>query len=229
VQFKDISHNPPLLRLFYQRSRQFFEYREKFSLLYSYSWMLFRPYYLAIGARWVTRGWLSQAEDIFYLYDDEVRAHLDQSVAETDFRQLVVQRRLEMEQCREAILPEVILGDELPLSLTFPNDKLAGTPTSKGYYTGPIRVIRGIDDFPKLQSGEVLVIPFSEVSWSPLFALAGAVVAESGGILSHCSIIAREYNIPAVVSVAGALQLADGLQVTVDGFKGEIHLHEVQS
>jgi phosphohistidine swiveling domain-containing protein len=52
------------------------------------------------------------------------------------------------------------------------------------------------------------------------------VVAESGGILSHSSIIAREYNIPAVVSVAGALRLPDGAQITVDGFRGEVHIHE---
>jgi pyruvate,water dikinase len=72
----------------------------------------------------------------------------------------------------------------------------------------------------------VLVIPYSEVSWSPLFARAGAVVAESGGLLSHSSIIAREYNIPAVVSVEGATRLEDDVIVTVDGHKGEVIIHK---
>jgi len=58
-----------------------------------------------------------------------------------------------------------------------------------------------------------------------LFARAGAVIAESGGILSHSSIIAREYNIPAVVSVVGAMQLCDNTTVTIDGYKGEIMVH----
>jgi phosphohistidine swiveling domain-containing protein len=71
----------------------------------------------------------------------------------------------------------------------------------------------------------VLVIPYSDVGWSPLFARAGAVVAESGGLLSHSSIIAREYGIPAVVSVDGAMTLLDRMRVTVDGHKGEIILH----
>jgi len=57
-----------------------------------------------------------------------------------------------------------------------------------------------------------------------LFSKAGAVVAESGGMLSHSSIIAREYGIPAVVSVNGALQLKDDLTISIDGYKGEVYL-----
>jgi pyruvate,water dikinase len=77
-----------------------------------------------------------------------------------------------------------------------------------------------------LEAGDVLVIPYSDVGWTPLFAKAGAVVAESGGILSHSSIVAREYNIPAVVSVSGACRLLDDTVVTVDGYRGEVILHE---
>jgi pyruvate,water dikinase len=78
----------------------------------------------------------------------------------------------------------------------------------------------------RVQEGDVLVIPYSDVGWTPLFTKAGAVVAESGGILSHSSIIAREYGIPAVVSVPGACQLADDTPVTVDGHNGKITVHE---
>jgi pyruvate,water dikinase len=89
-----------------------------------------------------------------------------------------------------------------------------------------VRVISGIHEFDKMRQGDVLVIPFSDVGWTPLFTKAGAVIAESGGILSHSSIIAREYNIPAVVSVPGACTLADETIVTVDGYRGEVILHE---
>jgi pyruvate,water dikinase len=101
-----------------------------------------------------------------------------------------------------------------------------GTPTSPGYYTGPACLVRGIEDFEKVKPGDVLVIPFSDVGWTPLFARAGAVIAESGGILSHSSIIAREYGIPAVVSVPDAMKLRDNQTITVDGYKGEIILSE---
>lgn len=72
----------------------------------------------------------------------------------------------------------------------------------------------------------MLIIPYSDVGWSPLFARAGAVIAESGGILSHSSIVAREYRIPAVVSVTGACRIPDGMRVTVDGYSGNIFLEK---
>jgi pyruvate,water dikinase len=86
-----------------------------------------------------------------------------------------------------------------------------------------------MSEFEQLQQGDVLVIPFSDISWTPLFSKAGAVIAESGGILSHSSIVAREYQIPAVVSVPGAIRLTEGMVVTVDGYRGEIIAHTQDS
>ena len=102
--------------------------------------------------------------------------------------------------------------------------QMKGIPTSLGTYSGPARVILGINDFEKLNDGDVLIIPFSDVGWTPLFAKAGAVVAESGGMLSHSSIVAREYGIPAVVSVVGACRIIDGILISVNGYTGEIAL-----
>ena len=87
-------------------------------------------------------------------------------------------------------------------------------------------MIRGIHEFGKMREGDVLVIPYSDAGWTPLFSKAGAVIAESGGILSHSSIVAREYNIPAVVSVTGACNLTDDVVVTIDGYSGEVLIHE---
>ena len=96
----------------------------------------------------------------------------------------------------------------------------------RGYYTGRVKVIHNLKEFHKLQAGDVLIIPFSDTGWLPLFARAGAVITELGGMLSHSSIIAREYGIPAVVSVPGALGLRDNTLVSIDGFKGEIQVLE---
>jgi pyruvate,water dikinase len=86
-------------------------------------------------------------------------------------------------------------------------------------------VIQSLTEFEHLQQGDVLVIPYSDVSWTPLFSKAGAFVAESGGILSHSSIVAREHNLPAVVSVTGACQLlTNGTTVLIDGYKGDVIL-----
>ena len=132
-----------------------------------------------------------------------------------------------MQECQDVTPPSIIYGDEvLPLE-NHASNKLKGTPTSRGHYTGAVRVVRGIRDFDKLKEGDVLVIPYSDVGWTPLFTKAGAVIAESGGILSHSSIVAREYNIPCVVSVSGACHLEDDTFVTVDGYRGEIVIHEL--
>ncbi|MFO7651684.1 MAG: PEP/pyruvate-binding domain-containing protein [bacterium] len=206
------------------RARQFRLLRERVSSLYTYGYGLFRPLFTELGRRWTEHGRLASADDIFHLYLDEVRA-----VARgerLDARSLAAGRRAEMAACAGARLPGIIFGDTPPPLEDADASRLLGVATSRGYYRGPARVIRNTSDFARLQKGDVLVIPFSDVGWTPLFARAGAVVAESGGILSHSSIIAREYNIPAVVSVIGALGLPDGAEVTVDGFTGEITVHK---
>lgn len=225
LRFEDLPNKNWSLKLLYQRSRQFRLYREKSSSLYTYSLMTVRAYYLALAERLVDCGHLQNPEDIFYLYDAEIRAYITGELAGKSLLDLVCQRKVEMERCQEAIMPEVIFGEEIPLIIAAYTSRLTGTPTSKGYYMGVTRIVKGIQDFHKLNPGDILVIPYSDASWTPLFANAGAVIAESGGILSHSSIIAREYKIPAVVSVSGALQMEDGVIVTVDGFKGDILIH----
>jgi phosphohistidine swiveling domain-containing protein len=214
-----------LFRLFYRRARQFRMYREQISSLYTYGYGLFRGYFLALGDCLVQQGMIRDRDDIFFLELDEIRALVKREGDErVDIR--IANRKSDLEQAQELTPPETIFGDTpVPLQKEF-SEQLTGVPTSRGYYRGRVRVVRGIQDFDKLQSGDVLVIPYSDVGWTPLFAKAGAVISESGGMLSHSSIVAREYNIPAVVSVPLACQLPDGSEVSVDGFKGEIFIHQ---
>jgi pyruvate,water dikinase len=215
-----------ILKVFYNRTRQFYLLREQYSSLYTYTLMLFRVYYLALGDWMVARGLLDANEDVYYLYDEEIRKYIEGKEKGTTFKTLVQKRKEEIEHCRDAITPEIIYGDKPPPVIVHQDRKLSGTPTSRGYYTGNTKLVCGISDFQKVDKGDVLVIPHSDVGWVPLFAKAGAVVAESGGILSHSSIVAREYGIPAVVSVNGALNLRDNLVVSVDGYKGEVFVHD---
>lgn len=101
---------------------------------------------------------------------------------------------------------------------------LSGVGASAGRYTGPVRVITSPDGFATLREGEVLVCPVTDPAWSVLFAVAGAVVTDGGGILAHTAIIAREYGIPAVLATGSATsRLADGHIITVDGTTGLVH------
>lgn len=78
-------------------------------------------------------------------------------------------------------------------------------------------------DFVNLGPGEILVCPFTDPSWTPLFSLAAGVVAEAGGPLSHAAIVAREYGIPAVLGVGDAtVQIRDGDLIVVDGSAGAV-------
>ncbi len=103
--------------------------------------------------------------------------------------------------------------------------ELQGLPASKGSYTGPARIIMGEDQFDRLLPGDVLVCPITSPVWSILFAKVGALVTDSGGVLSHPAIIAREHGIPAVVATGNGTQIIkDGQQVIVDGDSGLVKL-----
>ena len=103
--------------------------------------------------------------------------------------------------------------------------RLTGLPVSGGTYTGPVRVLLGEADFDKLRPGDVLVCPITSPAWSVLFPNAGALIADAGGLMSHSAIIAREFQIPAVVATGnGTILLRDGQRVTVDGSAGSVEV-----
>lgn len=217
------------LRSILRRSQYYRVFREDISSLYTYGYGLFRPYFLALADHFVQRGWLAECEDIFYLEFSEVRnAILHPEQVGKEIRSKPGKHRAEIASVVDVELPAIIYGEQPPPVIPQHAERLKGTPTSQGYYRGPLKVVKGLEDFHKVQLGDVLVVPFTDVGWTPLFARAGAVVAESGGILSHSSIIAREYRIPAVVSVQGATRLKDGMLVAVDGYRGEVLLIETQ-
>jgi pyruvate,water dikinase len=215
------------LNWLYGRARQFRFYREAVSFLYTYGYGLFRECFLRLGESFASRGLIDKPTDIFYLYFEEVESLVQEGDSAASQQDIVLTRKQEMEASRGALLPDIIYGDVAPpLEVASESsERLTGIGTSPGYYQGPVCVIQSLTEFEHLQQGDVLVIPYSDVSWTPLFSKAGAVVAESGGILSHSSIVAREHNLPAVVSVTGACQLlTNGTTVLIDGYKGDVIL-----
>lgn len=101
---------------------------------------------------------------------------------------------------------------------------LTGVAASAGTAVGPVRRVRGPADFGRVRPGDVLVCPWTDPAWTPLLGVVAAVVTETGGLLSHAAIVARERRVPAVVGVAGVLgALADGQVVRVDGAAGTVH------
>lgn len=100
---------------------------------------------------------------------------------------------------------------------------LKGVSGSKGIAVGTARLIKEPKEFYKMKKGDILVCHFTDPEWTPLFGLAGAVVADTGSALSHAAIVAREYGIPAVLGVGFAtVKFKDGDRIRVDGDKGEV-------
>ena len=103
--------------------------------------------------------------------------------------------------------------------------RLRGAGVSSGRARGPARVIRHPSEGSRLRPGDVLVAPSTDPGWTPLFLRASAVVMEVGGYLSHGAIVAREYGLPAVVNVPGAVTaIRDDQLLSVDGDTGEVIL-----
>ncbi|MBK7820390.1 MAG: pyruvate, water dikinase [Tessaracoccus sp.] len=166
-----------------------------------------------LARRLVSRRQLDRADDIRFLYFHEVEA----AVADARPRQAVVARRRRRRGAAEAIWwdrGKVADGGHV----------LQGLPASAGRAVGTVRVIRSPEEFHLLQPGDILVCPYTDPTWTPLFALAGGVVADSGGPLSHAAIVAREYGIPAVLGAGRATALPDGARVVVDGSAGTVTL-----
>ena len=102
---------------------------------------------------------------------------------------------------------------------------LRGVSGSRGTATGPAKVVRGPDEFDKVRPGDVLVCTSTSPTWTPLFASVAGLVSDSGGVLSHTAIVAREYGLPAVVGVKyGTSLIEDGQVITVDGDAGVVVL-----
>lgn len=105
------------------------------------------------------------------------------------------------------------------------SSRITGVSGSAGIATGKVRIVKSAAEFDRLQQGEVLVCPYTDPEWTPLFTLAAAVVVDTGGSLSHAAIVAREYKIPCVLATGNATRLLkDGDTVIVDGTGGNVSI-----
>jgi pyruvate,water dikinase len=186
----------------------------------------FRRLLLELGRRWSAQSTLAESDDIFFLSLDELS---EVASAPHDMREVVKTRHAEFAQNRQRGAPGIIRDGRAVEAEVAQNQngagRFSGVAGSPGTITGVARLIRGPEEFGQLQSGEILVAPLTNPVWTPLFAIAGGLVTEVGGILSHGAIVAREYGIPAVMGVAGAMKVIQGGQrITVDGNRGVVSL-----
>lgn len=112
----------------------------------------------------------------------------------------------------------------------FASQKLTGIGVSPGIITGKARVLTNLQELSQIQQGEILVVPTTDPGWTPLFSIIAGLVMEVGGVLSHGSIVAREFGIPAVTSVQQATSLiTTGISIIVNGNDGTVWIAENES
>jgi rifampicin phosphotransferase len=185
------------------------------------------------GARLALDGVVDRPDDVFYLDRAEVADLLRHP---GDRRALVAQRRDEYERWRRFVPPRVVgkaaeppsgsvdRFDGARIESTEP-DVLRGTGASAGRARGTARIVLSSGEFDRVQQGDIIVCPSSNPSWVPVFTIAGGLVTNTGGVLSHAAVVAREFGLPAVVGTGDATtRISDGQQLEIDGTAGTVRI-----
>ena len=186
-----------------------------------------REHLLRSGGELVAQGVLNQADDLFFLHLDELQV-LGMG-APGDWKGLIQRRRaVYTQEMRRRPIPRLLISDGTAiyegLGAATEDGAIVGSPVSAGVAEGVVRVV--FDPYgANLQHGEILVCPGTDPAWTPLFLAAGGLVTEVGGMMTHGSVVAREYGIPAVVGVDRARErLQTGQRVRIDGSSGRIEI-----
>jgi rifampicin phosphotransferase len=197
-----------------------------------------REVLLSFGRRLVAAGFLADLEDVWLLTRMELRDLLAEQATDPDMvQQLLGRRRDDLAAgAREGVRshlgdpPETseqhgVLQKFYGMPASADSNDLAGAAASPGVAEGVACLVRDPDDFDRVTPGAILVSVTTTPAWTPLFGVVGGLVTDTGGVLCHAAIVAREYGIPAVVGVDQATRLIpDGARVRVDGDAGTVEL-----
>jgi pyruvate,water dikinase len=191
-----------------------------------------RTFALRVGQRLVGADVLDAASDVLFLSHAEV----ERSLRDANDRRSVIAERRATHAWNAAAKPPPNVGKSPDPDVAAdrfdgarydpePDGRLRGTGASAGIARGTARVVLGASDFGKVAPGDVIVAPASNPSWVPLFAIAGGLVTNTGGVVSHAAVVAREFGLPAVVGVGGATTtIPDGATVVIDGTTGYVRI-----
>ncbi len=170
---------------------------------------------------------LRHREEIFWLSLAEIKAVIDTRQLD---RNVIIRRREKFRHDAGLTPPRVITGEGEIITPkpggNVPPGALAGSPVSAGIVEGRARVVLKLEE-AKMEQGDILVAPYTDPAWTPLFPLAAGLVTEVGGLMTHGAVVAREYGIPAVVGVDNATRkIQNGQKIRVDGTRGLVEIIE---
>ena len=210
------------------RLREFLWWREEYRDLSTKYYYYVRLFTLKIGELWVEEGLISDKNDIFFVELENILKKNDGILTSEDITSIIHKNKDYYNSFKNYENPaEIIPNVQIGVKKKHQNlSGLQGTPCSGGKYRGIARVIQDIYDSGRIEEGDILVTKFTDPGWTPKFKTIRGVITENGGVLSHAAVISREYGIPAVLAVKGAITIIkDGQEITIDGNTGEIELH----
>jgi pyruvate,water dikinase len=204
-------------------------YREypKYAIVKRY--FVYKQALLKEAERLVQAGVIHEKEDIYYLYFEELGEVIRTHTLDDQLINLVNKRKEEFRSYEKLNPPRVITSDGEIITGRYkrenlPSGAIIGLPVSSGVVEGRARVILNMED-ADLGTGDILVTPFTDPSWTPLFVSIKGLVTEVGGLMTHGAVIAREYGLPAIVGVENATKLIkDGQRIRVNGTDGYIEI-----
>ncbi|MBC2180255.1 phosphoenolpyruvate synthase [Listeria booriae] len=201
-------------------------YREypKYGMINRY--FVYKQALLKEAAQLVQAGIIKEPEDIFYLDFEEL--HEVVRTEQLDYT-IITTRKADYNQFDKLTPPRVLTSDgEIIIGKykreNLPPDAIIGLPVSSGTIEGRARVILNMAD-ANLEEGDILITPFTDPSWTPLFVSIKGLVTEVGGLMTHGAVIAREYGLPAVIGVENATtRIQDGDHIRINGTEGYIEI-----
>jgi phosphohistidine swiveling domain-containing protein len=217
-----------LVAFFAGRTRMLLGMRENPKFFFVRVMGILRDGLLEVGQEFVRSGALDSPDDLFFLSLSELEDFA--SNRQNDWRSMILQRRQTYSrEFQRRLIPRLLVSDgrtfyEGIMSDSQEENGITGSPVSPGSVEGKVRVVFDPRQ-ANLLPGEILVCPGTDPSWTPLFMAAGGLIMETGGMMTHGAVVAREYGIPAVVGVDQAtIRLKTGQRILLNGSSGQIKL-----
>jgi phosphohistidine swiveling domain-containing protein len=216
-----------VFRWWYRRLCRAYELREANRHHLMYHAAATRHHARALGRRLSGEGRLSDPDDVFFVTADELK-RLTCEPPDRDWKALVATRRASRQIHSKSKVPDFISTTDnrhmrTPESMNA-DGVLRGVPIGVGIVEGRVAVVQSMEDVGKVRHGDIIVTEVIDPGTATLFGLAGGVIADMGGTLSHGAIIVREYGIPAIVNVGRATRtLKDGEWVKLNATEGFVH------
>ncbi|MGO4937929.1 PEP/pyruvate-binding domain-containing protein [Fundicoccus sp. Sow4_H7] len=200
-------------------------WREEFKDISTRYYHLIRQISLKLGQRYQSLGYINDKNDLFFATKESTISFIKNAISIEDLQREIAYNQLYTQSYRH-FQP----AGDLFESIQTPHDSgkltLSGLGASNGIVTGKVKVLKDVSDIHSLEAGDILVTTFTDTGWSYAFSMIAGLITETGGVLCHASIVAREFDIPGIVAATGACsQLKTGMTITMNGSNGEIIIH----